>query len=202
MARLTKLFSLLGLLLLAEAVILITCAPVIRRGLLGVVQALAGLKDGGEGLRTVETFVIFTFRIVLIAFCYTLWRFLADGKFIDAAKIKAALKACVQAIPLQRLKNFCIVFFFIFVLLNGWQCDDAYHSHVMSRNLAEGFGLVYNVGERVSASTCPLWTLIVAFFLSILAVKYMDVFHAYFVERSVFNSGILYPAKLCLSPPA
>lgn len=49
----------------------------------------------------------------------------------------------------------------------SWHCDDAYHGYTMSRNLVEGNGLVYNIGERVNASTCPLFTLIIALFYSI-----------------------------------
>jgi arabinofuranosyltransferase len=61
----------------------------------------------------------------------------------------------------RSVKYFCFVFFLLFVVLNAWQADDAYHSHKMSYNFANGNGLVYNVGERVSASTEPLNTILV-----------------------------------------
>lgn len=48
------------------------------------------------------------------------------------------------------------------ITLSGWLCDDAYHGFVMAKHLAEGNGFVYNIGERVNASTCPLFTLIIA----------------------------------------
>ena len=48
------------------------------------------------------------------------------------------------------------------VLLYSWNSDDAYHSYIMARHLVEGKGLVYNTGYRVSASTCPLLTLLEA----------------------------------------
>ena len=50
----------------------------------------------------------------------------------------------------------------IVVIMSAWLCDDAYHGLVMAKHLASGDGLVYNIGERVNASTCPLFTLIIA----------------------------------------
>lgn len=48
------------------------------------------------------------------------------------------------------------------LLLTAWQSDDAYHAYTMARHLVEGNGFVYTIGERVNASTCPLWTLLCA----------------------------------------
>ncbi|MCR4908419.1 MAG: hypothetical protein K5985_06260 [Lachnospiraceae bacterium] len=75
-----------------------------------------------------------------------------------------------------RWRLFTIIVFAFLVLLLGWQSDDAYHGYVMSKHLAEGAGLVYNVGERATASTCPLFTLIIA--------------GAYFVTREMFFTSI------------
>ncbi len=41
-----------------------------------------------------------------------------------------------------------------------WLCDDSFFSFIYARNLAEGNGFVFNVGERVEAITNPLWTLL------------------------------------------
>lgn len=50
--------------------------------------------------------------------------------------------------------------------IEGWkqppQVDDAYISYRYARNLVEGHGLVYNVGERVEGFSNLLWTLLVA----------------------------------------
>jgi len=43
-----------------------------------------------------------------------------------------------------------------------WVCDDAFISFRYARNLVEGHGLVFNVGENVEGYTNFLWTLIVA----------------------------------------
>lgn len=61
------------------------------------------------------------------------------------------------------LRIFLTLCFVFIVFWESWTSDDAYHSYIMARHLAEGKGLVYNVGYRVSASTCPLMTLIEAF---------------------------------------
>lgn len=42
------------------------------------------------------------------------------------------------------------------------QHDDAYISYRYARNLANGHGLVYNIGERVEGFTNMLWTLLIA----------------------------------------
>ncbi|MCR4892677.1 MAG: hypothetical protein K5989_10920 [Lachnospiraceae bacterium] len=70
-----------------------------------------------------------------------------------------------------------LIGFILIVIALAWQSDDAYHGYVMSRNLAEGHGLVYNVGERSTASTCPLFTLIIA--------------AAYFITREMFFTSLL-----------
>ena len=44
----------------------------------------------------------------------------------------------------------------------AWVCDDAFLSFQCARNLVDGHGLVYNVGERVEVYTNFLWTIIMA----------------------------------------
>ncbi len=55
------------------------------------------------------------------------------------------------------------ILFVVVITLFAWQSDDAYHAYVMAKHLVEGYGFVYNIGERATASTCPLFTLIIAF---------------------------------------
>lgn len=47
-------------------------------------------------------------------------------------------------------------------LLGGWIIDDAFISFRYARNLLDGSGLVFNIGERVEGYTNFLWTLIIA----------------------------------------
>lgn len=66
----------------------------------------------------------------------------------------------------------CIAVYVFF----AWHSDDAYHAYIMAKNLVEGNGFVYNVIERVNASTCPLFTLCVA--------------AVYCICRNMFISGL------------
>ena len=54
------------------------------------------------------------------------------------------------------------IVFVLVVTALSWQSDDAYHGYIMAKNLVDGHGFVYNIGERVNASTCPLFTLVIA----------------------------------------
>lgn len=62
----------------------------------------------------------------------------------------------------QKCRWCAILVVTLFLIAFSWQADDAYHAYAMARNLVDGNGFVYIVGERVNASTCPLWTLICA----------------------------------------
>lgn len=62
----------------------------------------------------------------------------------------------------NRYRFFTLLAFIAAVTLLSWQSDDAYHAYVMAKHLVEGDGFVYNIGERASASSCPLFTLAVA----------------------------------------
>jgi hypothetical protein len=44
----------------------------------------------------------------------------------------------------------------------AWTCDDAYISYRYAKNLVDGHGFVYNLGERVEGYTNLLWTLWIA----------------------------------------
>ena len=54
-----------------------------------------------------------------------------------------------------------VVFTYVF-LANSWVCDDAYITFRVSDNLVHGFGLRWNVAERVQVFTNPLWMLVMA----------------------------------------
>lgn len=46
------------------------------------------------------------------------------------------------------------------ITINAWMCDDAYILLRYADNLVNGYGLRWNVAERVQAFTCPLWQLV------------------------------------------
>ena len=70
-----------------------------------------------------------------------------------------------------------ILAFVLIVTALAWQSDDAYHAYVMAKHLVEGNGFVYNIGERATASSCPLFTLIIAL--------------GYFIFRNMFLVSLL-----------
>ena len=63
----------------------------------------------------------------------------------------------------------------VIVLRNAWVCDDAYISFRTLDNFVNGYGLTFNVVERVQAFTHPLW-------LFLLAIPYAITREAYFTS--------------------
>lgn len=68
----------------------------------------------------------------------------------------------IKSDDLFRIKFITTLVFIAVITLLAWQSDDAYHAYIMAKNLVLGNGFVYNVGERATASSCPLFTLVVA----------------------------------------
>ena len=61
------------------------------------------------------------------------------------------------------VKAACLIVFCVFVIGEAWIADDAYHVFTMSKNFINCNGLVYNIGERTNAATCPLMLLLITF---------------------------------------
>ena len=78
---------------------------------------------------------------------------------------------------LNRYKFIALLIFIGVITLLAWQSDDSYHAYIMAKNLVDGNGFVYNIGQRATASTCPLFTLVVA--------------AGYFVIRDMFFVSLL-----------
>lgn len=92
-------------------------------------------------------------------------------------------------------KNVCIkwillVLFVIVTIVTSWCSDDAYHAYIMAKNLVDGNGFVYNVGERLSATTCPLFTLCVALLYALLGC--MDIYLVGTIVGVLFSSVAIY----------
>jgi len=69
--------------------------------------------------------------------------------------MKGWLREAVIFIPLAAL-------FFALAFFLNVRHDDAYISYRYAENIANGYGPVYNVGERVEGYTCVLWILLLA----------------------------------------
>ena len=78
---------------------------------------------------------------------------------------------------LNRYRFLAILIFTAVITALAWQSDDSYHAYIMAKNLVDGNGFVYNIGQRATASTCPLFTLVVA--------------AGYFVIRDMFFVSLL-----------
>ena len=73
--------------------------------------------------------------------------------------------ACALVRPLAArlgLAALCLLVSFASVIWPAWLSDDAFISFRYAQNLAQGHGLVYNLGERVEGYTNFLWTVIAA----------------------------------------
>lgn len=91
-----------------------------------------------------------------------------------------------------------IFFYLMVVLRNAWVCDDAYISFRVVDNFVNGFGLRWNIAERVQAFTNPLWVLVLTpvyaltreiFFTSIIVSLFLVVgtviISAYRISKSL-----------------
>ncbi|MEE8405506.1 MAG: hypothetical protein V3S17_08950, partial [candidate division Zixibacteria bacterium] len=59
--------------------------------------------------------------------------------------------------------TFLILLFAAVALRTAWLCDDAFISFRVVDNFVNGYGLVWNTGERVQVFTNPLWVLVISF---------------------------------------
>jgi len=60
-----------------------------------------------------------------------------------------------------------MLLFVVIVLRTAWLCDDAFITFRTVDNFIHGYGLTWNVGERVQAYTHPLWMLILSLFIAL-----------------------------------
>jgi arabinofuranosyltransferase len=70
---------------------------------------------------------------------------------------------------------FLLLVYLSVVLRNAWICDDAYISLRTVDNFVNGFGLTWNVSERVQAYTHPLWVFLIIPFYAVTGEVYFTV---------------------------
>ncbi len=61
-----------------------------------------------------------------------------------------------------KLSLVLLALFLLAAVNSAWICDDAYIGFRVADNFAHGYGLTWNVAERVQVYTCPLWVLAVS----------------------------------------
>ncbi len=80
----------------------------------------------------------------------------------------------------ESLKNIIIItlisLYVLIVVISAWLSDDAYITFRTVDNFINGFGLTWNVSERVQAYTHPLWMFILSAF--------------YFITREIYFTSI------------
>ena len=65
----------------------------------------------------------------------------------------------------NRILNYIAAFFIIFIIFRrAWMCDDAFITLRTVDNFVNGYGLTWNVDERVQAYTHPLWMFVISLF--------------------------------------
>ncbi|HSP87572.1 MAG TPA: hypothetical protein VLN45_05530 [Ignavibacteriaceae bacterium] len=57
-----------------------------------------------------------------------------------------------------------ILFYSFLIFITGWLCDDAFITFRTVDNFINGFGLTWNISERVQAYTHPLWMFLLSAF--------------------------------------
>ncbi|VVB75586.1 Uncharacterised protein [Candidatus Tiddalikarchaeum anstoanum] len=94
-----------------------------------------------------------------------------------------------------------IIISFSIVLANAWVTDDAFITFRYVNNFVNGYGLVYNIGERVQGYTHPLWLglLIIGglikidlFYWSIFIGLLFNCLTVYFFAKLIEKSKLFY----------
>ncbi|MDR2863592.1 MAG: hypothetical protein LBV54_06955 [Puniceicoccales bacterium] len=164
------------LLLIAEFFLLLTLSIAKGRS---IIIALAGKLMGKTLDNSYWDGALFSFAFPFVIYIFISSLILYFIFYFSPIKerIEVFLKKIyiwILSSDVTKIRFISLLIFFIFITLNAWLCDDAFHANRMSYNLAHGNGFVYNVGERVSASTCPLLSLIVAGIYSIFGHMYLS----------------------------
>ncbi len=77
-----------------------------------------------------------------------------------------------QPVFRTRLLFFLIAAYAVVLVRTAWMCDDAYITMRTIDNFVQGYGLVWNVGERVQAYTHPLWMFLISAFYAFTREPY------------------------------
>ena len=88
------------------------------------------------------------------------------------------------------------IIFLVILVRSAWICDDAYITLRTVDNLYSGYGLTWNIGERVQTYTHPLW-------LGVIASTYFLFKNPYFLLLAltiIISSASVYLLLIRLAP--
>ena len=71
-------------------------------------------------------------------------------------------QACANPVLHQWLLWLCMMLYAVVLARTAWLCDDAYITFRTVDNFINGFGLRWNIAERVQSYTHPLWMLLLS----------------------------------------
>jgi len=99
--------------------------------------------------------------------------------------------------------NSILIYFFlvvasVIIIRNAWAGDDAYIAFRTVFNFVHGYGLTFNINERVQSFTNPLWVLVLSFFYFFTGEVYFTCIFLS-LALTVFSLYII-SSKLCKEP--
>ncbi len=93
----------------------------------------------------------------------------------------------------------CFLFFLVIVVKSSWIAEDAYITLRTVDNFVHGFGLRWNVAERVQVYTHPLWMFLLSLFYAITGDSFLmpillgvvlSLVTVYFLGKKIAPSGL------------
>lgn len=85
----------------------------------------------------------------------------------------------------QKVFFFLVILWFFRIYFSIWLTEDSFISLRVAENIADGWGFVYNVGERVLVVTNPLWTMM----MSVMTFFFSNHFYGLLLQ-SIFVSSL------------
>ncbi len=129
---------------------------------------------GGDGMYSIGHIVFkdykLSFNVMLIITYSILFLSIMIVSIFLLFRVYGRYGVNIPQIPLNKGKLFLVIvssvmlMLFVFVFLsNAWVAEDAYISFRTVDNFLNGYGLTWNVDERVQAYTHPMWMFVMTF---------------------------------------
>ena len=110
----------------------------------------------------------------------------------------------------NKIRIFLLIALIIVIILNAWLCDDAYISFRVIKNFVNGYGLRWNIFERVQVFTNPLMVLLLipfytltheiyytAIFFNIITVSIALYILLFKIAKNNYSATFITIAMLC-----